>query len=156
MKQLYIYIYPLFFRFFSHVDHYRVLSRVPCATQWVLVDYLFYIQQCVYFNPKLLIYPSPQPFPLVTINLFSMSVSPSGLFKKWQELLLNRYRVSAWDDEIVLETDGSDGGTTTWIYLMPLNCTLKNGYNGKSHVIFYHNKKNGRMPNSQLSCRRCL
>ena len=28
-----IYIYPLFSRFFSHVGHYRVLSRVPCATQ---------------------------------------------------------------------------------------------------------------------------
>ena len=24
-------IYPLFLRFFSHVGHYRVLSRVPCA-----------------------------------------------------------------------------------------------------------------------------
>ena len=27
------YIYPLFFRFFSHIGHYRVLSRVPCAIQ---------------------------------------------------------------------------------------------------------------------------
>ena len=24
---------PLFFRFFPHVGHYRVLSRVPCAIQ---------------------------------------------------------------------------------------------------------------------------
>ena len=31
MNQLYIYIYPLFFRFFSHTGHYRVLSRVPCT-----------------------------------------------------------------------------------------------------------------------------
>ena len=30
-------------------------------------------QQCVYVNPKLLIYPSPLA-PLVAINLFSMSV----------------------------------------------------------------------------------
>ena len=29
----YIYIYLLSFRFFSHVGHYRVLSRVPCAIQ---------------------------------------------------------------------------------------------------------------------------
>ena len=36
-------IYPLFFRFFCHIDHYRVLSRVPCAIQWVLISYLFYI-----------------------------------------------------------------------------------------------------------------
>ena len=26
-------IYPLFFRFLSHIKHYRVLSRVPCALQ---------------------------------------------------------------------------------------------------------------------------
>ena len=33
VTQLYIYIYPLFFRFFSHIGHYRVLSIVPCAIQ---------------------------------------------------------------------------------------------------------------------------
>ena len=26
-------ICPLFFRFFSHVGHYRVFSRLPCAIQ---------------------------------------------------------------------------------------------------------------------------
>ena len=41
------YIYPLVFRFFSHLGHYRVL-RISCAIQWVLIRYLFYIQQCVY------------------------------------------------------------------------------------------------------------
>ena len=29
----YTYIHPLFFRFFSHIDHYRVLTRVPCTIQ---------------------------------------------------------------------------------------------------------------------------
>ena len=29
----YIYIYLLCFRFFPHIGHYRVLSRVPCAIQ---------------------------------------------------------------------------------------------------------------------------
>ena len=29
--QLYVYIYPFFFRFFSHMGYYRILSRVPCA-----------------------------------------------------------------------------------------------------------------------------
>ena len=29
VNQLCIYIYPLFIRFFSHIGHYRVLSRVP-------------------------------------------------------------------------------------------------------------------------------
>ena len=39
--QLYVYIYPFFFRFFSHVGYYRLLSRVPCAVQQVLVADLF-------------------------------------------------------------------------------------------------------------------
>ena len=56
---LYIHIYPLFFRFYSHIGHYRVLSRVPCAVQQILISYLFYIQQCVYVSPNLPIYPSP-------------------------------------------------------------------------------------------------
>ena len=41
--QLYIYIYSFFFRFFSHIGYYRILSRVPCAVQQALVGYLFYI-----------------------------------------------------------------------------------------------------------------
>ena len=52
----YIHIEPFFFRFFSHTDYYRILSRVPWAVEWVLVDYLSYIQSCVYVNTKLLIY----------------------------------------------------------------------------------------------------
>ena len=28
-----IYICPFLFRFFSHIDHYRALSRVPCTIQ---------------------------------------------------------------------------------------------------------------------------
>ena len=47
VNQLYICIYPLFFRFFPHIGHYRVLYRIPCAIQQVLISYLFYIQQCV-------------------------------------------------------------------------------------------------------------
>ena len=42
MNLLYIHIYPFFFRFFSHIGHYRILRRVPCAIQQVLVGYLFY------------------------------------------------------------------------------------------------------------------
>ena len=57
--QLYIYIFP--FRFFSLIGYYKILSIVPCAIQWVLVGYLFFIKYCVYVNPKLLIYPSPPP-----------------------------------------------------------------------------------------------
>lgn len=57
----YISIYPLSFRVFSHIGHYRVLSRVPCSIQGVLIIYLFTYSNSVYANPNLLIYPS---FPL--------------------------------------------------------------------------------------------
>ena len=53
----FIYIFSL--RFFSILGYYKILSIVPCVIQQVLVVYLFCIQQCVYVNPKLLIYPSP-------------------------------------------------------------------------------------------------
>ena len=39
----FINIYLFFFRFFSHLGYHRILSRVPCAIQEVLVDYLLYI-----------------------------------------------------------------------------------------------------------------
>ena len=60
---IHIHLYLFFFRFFSIIGCYKILSIVPCAIQQVLIGYLFYIQQCVYFNPKLLVYPSsPSPF----------------------------------------------------------------------------------------------
>ena len=40
-EQLNCYVYLFFFRFFSHIVYYRVMSTVPRAIQWVLVDYLF-------------------------------------------------------------------------------------------------------------------
>ena len=43
---VYIYIiyniYIYFFKFFSHIGYYEILSIVPCAIQLVLV-YLFYM-----------------------------------------------------------------------------------------------------------------
>ena len=38
-----LYIYQLFSRFYSYIGHYRVLSRVPCAIQQVLISYLFFL-----------------------------------------------------------------------------------------------------------------
>ena len=32
-----------FFRFFSIISYYKILNTVPCATQVVLVVYLFYL-----------------------------------------------------------------------------------------------------------------
>ena len=37
LNQLYIYIYPLLFRFFSHIGHHRVLRRVPYALLLLLL-----------------------------------------------------------------------------------------------------------------------
>ena len=51
---IYIYIYIFSFILFP----YELI--VPCAIQQMLADYLFYIQSCVYFNPKVLIYSSLQ------------------------------------------------------------------------------------------------
>ena len=40
-QQIYIYIY--IFRLFSLIGHYKILIIIPCAIQYVLVIYLFYI-----------------------------------------------------------------------------------------------------------------
>ena len=50
VNHFYTYLYSLFFRFFAHIGHYRVLSRVPCAIQQILISYLFYIQICVHIS----------------------------------------------------------------------------------------------------------
>lgn len=34
-----------------------------------------------------------------------------------------------------MEMDAGDGCTTSRVYLPPLNCTLKNGSDGKFHII---------------------
>ena len=51
---IHIHTHIFFFRFFYIIGYYKILSIVPCAIQYVLVVY---------------------PTPLVTISLFSMSVS---------------------------------------------------------------------------------
>ena len=40
MNHLYVFIHSLFFGFISHLGQHRALSRVPCATQWILLSYL--------------------------------------------------------------------------------------------------------------------
>ena len=42
MNQLFIYTHPLFFGFASHLGHHRALSRVPYASQYILISHLFY------------------------------------------------------------------------------------------------------------------
>ena len=43
------------------------------------------------------------------------------------ELVFSGHRVSVEEDENILAMDGGDGCVTVWMYLMPQNCTLKNG-----------------------------
>ena len=59
VNYLYMYIYPFFFRFFSHIGHYQVLSRVPWAIQQVLIRCLFSIEYCACVNLNLPICPPP-------------------------------------------------------------------------------------------------
>ena len=49
----------IFFRVFSHRSLCRVLRRVSCTIQWVLISYLLYIQWCAYVNPNFPAYPFP-------------------------------------------------------------------------------------------------
>ena len=58
---LYVYIYPLFFGFPSHVGHHRALSRVSCTQQQVPIIYLFcaQYQQCICVSLNLPIPPHP-------------------------------------------------------------------------------------------------
>ena len=58
LYQLYVYIYPLFFRFPSHLGHRRALSRVPCPMQQLSISFLSYTQQCICVNPDP-IHPTP-------------------------------------------------------------------------------------------------
>ena len=69
VSQTCIYIYLLFFGFFSHIIHYRVLSRVPCAghQQVLLVTYSICNNECMsvpfsQFIPPLFLYPGNHKF----------------------------------------------------------------------------------------------
>ena len=48
VNQLYIYIYPFFFRFLSHLGHHRIMNTVSCAIQQIFISYLFYIYLYIY------------------------------------------------------------------------------------------------------------
>jgi len=50
MNQLHMYIYPLFLRFFSYIGHYRVLRRVPRATQLSILLIIYFIYSSMYMS----------------------------------------------------------------------------------------------------------
>lgn len=51
------------------------------------------------------------------------------------ELLFTRHRVSVEDDVKVLEMVSADGYITLGMYLMALNCTIKNSLKGKKKFL---------------------
>ena len=51
-----IYLCILFFRFFSIIDYYKILSIVLCALQEAPVGYLSYVYPCVYVYPTSLLF----------------------------------------------------------------------------------------------------
>ena len=95
-------------------------------------------------------YWSGVPFPTPGY-LANLGIEPSGSLplvplssqilrdRKWNsscqegrnwESFFNKYKVSVWEDQKNNSGDSGDGCTTMWMYLMPLNCALKNGLNG--------------------------
>ena len=50
--------------------------------------------------------------------------------------MVNRYWVSIRENKKVLEITSGNCHITMWMYLMPLNCKLKNGQNGNFFVTY--------------------
>ena len=88
--------------------------------------------------------PSPGDLPDTGIKPWSpalqadaLTSEPPGKLSSWEgckvlcTLLkanwMNTDRVAVWEDEKDLEMDGGYGCTTTWMDLVPLNCTLRKG-----------------------------
>ena len=72
MIQFYIYIYLFFFKFFSHLNCYKILNKVPHRS-WLIIHFKY---SSVYMSV-----PNSQSIPpshspcLLTISSFSKSVS---------------------------------------------------------------------------------
>lgn len=49
-------------------------------------------------------------------------------------LMAIMFQFAKWKEFLAM--DGGDGCTTTWMYLMPLNCALKDGWNSKFYVVY--------------------
>ena len=71
----YVYIYPLFIRFFSHTGLYRVLNGVSCAIQCYSLLVIYFICNSVYISTPFSQFIPPCPYPLVAVSLFSTSVT---------------------------------------------------------------------------------
>ena len=91
-------MYTLFFIFFSSIVYHCLL---PCAIQQDFVDYLFYICDCVSFNPKLLVYPSPT-FPLGNDKVKVYACESMSVLQIHSFVLIFRFHVLVLSDSICL------------------------------------------------------
>ena len=88
MNQWYIYILWLFLRFSSHIDYYRVLSRVPVLYRRFLLAIYLDRLVCIFQSQSVSL---PLPFHLsllVTLSLFAICVI---LFLLCKELYLYQF-----------------------------------------------------------------
>lgn len=58
--------------------------------------------------------------------------------------LFNGYAVPVWENEKIVEMDGSSDCTQGSVYLMALSCALKTGLNDQSFVYFTTIKNSGK------------
>ena len=84
--QLYIYMYLFFFKFFSQLDCYRILSKVSFPVLYIYSRSLLVIHfkySSVYMSVSKSLAVPPSTLPPVTTSLFSES---RFLFCKWFQL----------------------------------------------------------------------
>ena len=72
---LYIYIYPLFFRFFSCVGHYSVMSREFLVLYSRSLFVIYCVYSSVYMSVRILQFIPPPLYPLVTVSFFYICVT---------------------------------------------------------------------------------
>ena len=78
-KMMQLYTHPFSFRLLFDRDYQRILGRVPCVIQWVLVGQLFHTLQCEYAIPKSPVHPS---LPILSeIYIFGTALILHGVFK---------------------------------------------------------------------------
>ena len=76
----------------------------------------------------------------VTLGGYNFSEPPEARGERITGVIVSReqnFRLEWWK---VLKMTSDDGFTTAWMYLMPLNCTQKNGWKGRILLcLFYYN-----------------
>ena len=72
-----------------------------------------------------------------------------GSLGSW--LMGTEFQFARWR---VLEMDGGDDCIKTWMFWMPLNCVLKNGWNGKFYVIYTLSQLKNTISLEASNCRK--